>query len=156
MREKLCASEEEALHRQVLQLGSRVLEWLRRFGCEQMTVEELEKALQGLGAQALLARYWSRLMEDPGLSACLEVLQLLSSLETEFRYQLLRYGVTSLYEDYTELEGALARLRRSMLPDASEGMRFVSGSAEARLTKSIISQGGKSWHQKSGEWMAGI
>lgn len=142
MQDSYSASEEEALHRQVLRLGSQALEWLGRFGREQMTAEELTEALQGMGAQAMLVKYWSRLMGDPRLSPCLEVLQLLSSLETEFHYQLLRYGFTSLYEDYKELEQALARLRRSMRPDALGRARIIPDSVNTRFPKSFVSQGG--------------
>jgi hypothetical protein len=143
MRDSFSVSEEETLHRQVLRLGSLALEWLGRFGREQMTVEELANALQGLGAQAMLAKHWSRLVEEPGLSPCLEVLQLLSSLETEFQFQLLRYGFTSFYDDYKELEQALARLRRSMLPDAPGKARFIEdGTAIGSSTTSTISEGG--------------
>lgn len=142
MQDSFSVSEEETLHRQVLRLGSLALEWLGRFGREQMTVEELAEALQGLGAQEMLAKHWSRLVEEPGLSPCLEVLQLLSSLETEFQFQLLRYGYTSFYEDYKELEQALARLRRSMLPDAPGKARFIESGPAVRSSTSTVSEGG--------------
>ncbi len=76
------ASEEETLYRQVLRIGSQALEWLGKFGREQMALEELEQSITHLGAEALLAQYWSRLLQEPALAPCLEVLQLLSSLET--------------------------------------------------------------------------
>lgn len=142
MRDSFSISEEETLHRQVLRLGSLALEWLGKFGREQITVEELANALQGLGAQAVLAKYWSRLVEEPGLAPCMEVLQLLSSLETEFQFQLLRYGFTSFYDDYKELEQALARLRKSMLPDAPGKARPIEDGTAVRSSTSTVSEGG--------------
>lgn len=134
------ASEEETLYRQVLRIGSQALEWLGKFGREQITLEELEQAITHLGAEALLAQNWSRLLQEPALAPCLEVLQLLSSLETELHYQVLKYGPTSLFEDYKELELALVRLRRSMLPAESGPVRVVS-QLKSTLS-SNITQGG--------------
>lgn len=134
------ASEEETLYRQVLRIGSQALEWLGKFGREQMTLEALEQSLTHLGAEALLAQYWDRLLQEPALAPCLEVLQLLSSLETELHYQVLKYGPTSLFEDYKELELALARLRRSMLPAESGPVQVVS-QLKSTLS-SNITQGG--------------
>lgn len=136
------ASDEETLHRQVLRIGSQALEWLGKFGREQITLEELEQAITHLGAEALLAQNWSRLLQEPALAPCLEVLQLLSSLETELHYQVLRYGPTSLFEDYKELELALARLRRSMLPAESGPIQVVSQLKGTRSSPSNITQGG--------------
>lgn len=142
MRDSFSISEEETLHRQVLRLGSLALEWLGKFGREQITAEELANALQGLGAQAVLAKYWGRLVEEPGLAPCMEVLQLLSSLETEFQFQLLRYGFTSFYDDYKELEQALARLRKSMLSDAPGKAKLIEDGTAVRSSTSTISEGG--------------
>lgn len=104
---------EEVLYRQVLELGTRVFEWLGLFGREQMTLEELEKRLENVGAEEILAQNWGWLTEKPSHVPCLEVLQLLSSLEKEFHYQVSKYGFTSLFDDYKELESALAKLRQS-------------------------------------------
>ncbi len=101
----------EELTRQALAMGTQALDLLRRFGREQISADELVACLLELGARSTLAEYWDLLIGEPALAACFEVLQLLSTLESEIDYQLLRYGPTSLYEDYKELELAVRRLK---------------------------------------------
>lgn len=116
-----CLSKEEkiTLYWQVLQLGSQVLEWLERYGREQINLNELITYLKNLGARAILIKYWNNLVKEPGLAPCLEVLQLLSSLEEEIDFQLSSYGFNSLYEDYVELKQALTRLGRKTTLEGS-------------------------------------
>ena len=109
------ASHEE-LNRRVLAMATQMLDLLRTFGREQITADELVAALPEFAAQATLAQYWQQLTEEPGLAACFEVLQLLSSLESEAGYQMLRYGPTSLHDDFRELTLAVARLQKTFQP----------------------------------------
>jgi hypothetical protein len=102
----------EALVNRALAIGTGALDLLRRFGLEQMSAEELIEQLPALGAGAALAEYWPQLTGDRDLAAGLAVLQLVSTLETEARYQLLRYGPTSLHEDFRELSLAVKRINQ--------------------------------------------
>lgn len=111
------ASQEE-LNRRVLAMADQMLDLLRRFGREQISAEELVAALPEFAARATLAQHWERLTADPALGPCFEVLHLLSSLESEADYQMLRYGPPSLHEDFRELNLAVTRLRKTMQPGA--------------------------------------
>ena len=104
----------EDLSRRVLAMGAKALELLSSFGREQISSDELVATLPELAAKATLAQYWEQLTVEPGLEACFEVLQLLSSLESEADYQMLRYGPTSLHEDFRELSQAIARLQKTI------------------------------------------
>lgn len=105
------------LTRQVLAMGTQALDLLRRFGREQISAEELVTRLPELGARSVLAEYWGLLIGEPAYAACFEVLQLLSTLESEIGYQLLHYGPTSLFEDFKELELAVKRLKTMTTDD---------------------------------------
>jgi len=111
------ASHEE-LNRRVLAMATQVLELLRSFGREQITANELVATLPEIAARSALAQHWERLTAEPALSPCFEVLQLLSSLESEADYQMLRYGPPSLHDDFRELSLAVARLRKAIQPGA--------------------------------------
>jgi len=108
----------EDLSRRVLAMGTRALELLGSFGREQISPDELVATLPELAANATLAQYWEQLTVEPGLAACFEVLQLLSSLESEAGYQMQRYGPSSLHEDFRELSLAVARLQKTIQPAA--------------------------------------
>ena len=113
---KITQAGHEELNRRVMAMADQALELLRRFGREQISADELVAVLPELAAQATLAQYWQQLTEEPGLGACFEVLQLLSSLESEAGYQMLRYGPTSLHDDFRELSLAVARLQKTFQP----------------------------------------
>ena len=124
------------LRSQALSMGLRTLDVLRRFGLNQVDEGEVLEWLSGLGAREALAERWSQLLADPESGACFETLQLLASLEGEARYQLLRYGPTSLFEDYKELERLVARLRKTAkpLPAPSPSDRRIGGNGFERAT----------------------
>ena len=108
--------DNQELSKQVLAMGTQALDMLRGFGLDQISGEELVDRLPQLGAQAILAQHWVELSRQPAYAACFEVLHFLSSLESEIGYQLLRYGPTSIYEDFKELELAVMHLKKTLQP----------------------------------------
>jgi hypothetical protein len=70
-----------------------------------------------------MTRFWDVLTSDPESAPCFEVLQLLSSLESEMDYQIQRYGESSLWDDLTELESAVRRIRKSGTCSSAEDLK---------------------------------
>jgi len=104
--------KKDDLRRLATETGNRALALFREFKREQLSPTELQAALRQLEPAAIMTRYWDILSSDPQCAPCFEVLQLLSSLEQEMPYQMDRYGETSLWDDLTELQSAVQRIRK--------------------------------------------
>jgi len=104
----------DELNSQVLEMGTRALKLLRYFGLNQISEDELVTRLPELRARTMLLENWDLLASQHDYGPCLEVLLILSSLESEADHQIRTYGADSLHEDYGELQRAVARLQRSL------------------------------------------
>ena len=102
---------EAELNRLAMTAGEQALALFRQFTREEVSAKELQTRLVGLGTEAIIARHWESLTAGPERVPCFEVLQLLSSLAGELEYQVERYGESSLWDDLTELQAAVRRLR---------------------------------------------
>jgi sulfite reductase alpha subunit-like flavoprotein len=105
-------TKKDELHRLTREVSERALALLRQFKREQLSPSELQTRLRQLEPGDIMTRYWSVLTRDKESAPCFEVLQLLSSLEREMDYQVERYGESSLWDDLTELQSAVQRVRK--------------------------------------------
>jgi hypothetical protein len=101
----------DELRRLTEDLGEQALSLLRQFTRGQTSTIELQSRLRALESDTVIRQYWDILTSDPQSAPCFEVLQLLSSLDGEMKYQVERYGESSLWDDLTELQNAVQRVR---------------------------------------------
>jgi replicative superfamily II helicase len=106
-------TRKEELNHLTTELGERALALFRQFTSEKASAIELQARLRELDTGPIMTRFWDVLTSDMESAPCFEVLQLLSSLESEMDYQIQRYGESSLWDDLTELESAVRRIRKS-------------------------------------------
>jgi hypothetical protein len=92
-------------------VGERALSLLRRFTRDQISSPQLQEGLRDLEVAGIMARHWNTLTRNPQTAPCFHVLQLLNSLDQELDSQLERYGESSLWDDLTELQTAVERVR---------------------------------------------
>ncbi len=92
------------------ELAAKAAEAINLFLSRRISLEQLISLIQQTGAGELLAECWGGLARRPDAAPCLEILQVIASLQDQAAYQVERYGANSLSEDREQLASALARL----------------------------------------------
>ena len=102
--------EDREMVTEIIRTGVRAAILLRGVMLQKVNRETLAWGFEELDASSLMERYFPHLMERPNLVDLLNILHLVSSLESQWEFQVSEYGLDSLKDDLHEINFSLQQI----------------------------------------------
>jgi hypothetical protein len=102
--------EDREMVKEIIRAGVRAAVLLRGVMLQKVNRETLAWGFEELGASSLMAQYFPHLIDRPNLVDLLNILHLVSSLESQWEFQVSEYGLDSLKDDLQEINFSLQQI----------------------------------------------
>jgi hypothetical protein len=102
--------KDQEMVKEIIRTGVRAAVLLRGVMLQKVNRETLAWGFEELDASSLIQRYFPDLIDRPNLVELLNILHLVSSLESQWEFQVSEYGLDSLKDDLHEINFSLQQI----------------------------------------------
>ena len=104
------SQEDQEMVKEIVRAGVRAAILLRGVMLQKVNRETLAWGFEELAATSLMEQYFPHLIDRPNLVDLLNILHLVSSLESQWEFQVSEYGLDSLKDDLHEINFSLQQI----------------------------------------------